>query len=126
MLDRYYVKSVNVSTGLNTHRDDAGQQATLHDDTYPWILAFADLAFAVEEPVRRTHRLCYIWVLFLKCIEDVLRGYNIGFSAFKCLSNAQKADKIAAIRVKVLPDPNSSAKSLMKYQIGSSHLAFVL
>lgn len=68
----------------------------------PGVLARADFAFAVEVPVGRGEGLHHVGVLVLQGVVQVVRGDDVGFPTGEGFGDAEEADEVGAVGVKVL------------------------
>ena len=62
-----------------------------------WILALADLAFAVEIPDRLRQGFEHIRSLFFQNIVDVMHRCDIGLSPFKGFGDAEQPHKVRVV-----------------------------
>ena len=62
-----------------------------------WILALADLAFAVEIPNRLRQGFEHIGSLFFQNIVDVVHRCDIGLAPFKGFRDAEQPHKVRVV-----------------------------
>ena len=62
-----------------------------------WILALADLAFAVVIPYRLRQGFEHIRSFFFQNIVDVVHGCDIGLSPFKGFGDAEQPHKVRVV-----------------------------